>query len=201
MKFFIPIIVGLIIFVGCNCASLPIKTILRETTPSVVLVQTEGGGMCTGFVVGPNLVATAGHCVESLEKTLFLIDIYGNTYAAIPRIDDDSKDIAILESFNLNHPALILGEIPEIGERLLTIGFPGYGRGNQLFEVGYLKRIKEFKNVTLLYSHEIVYRGESGGPVLNEFGQAVGMVVGIEENNNEISIMVSIKDIKTVLGF
>lgn len=63
----------------------------------------EMGGMCSGFLVGPDLLVTAGHCVESLsqcKEQLWVFGYYadsrGETVRSVPKIDT-YKCIEVIE--------------------------------------------------------------------------------------------------------
>ena len=212
MKYVLALFVSLVVFVGCNCTGLSVnltrsvKTIYQESSPSVFLVKTSAGH-CSGFLITKDTIVTAGHCVENTDNIVFIFDKYGNEYLAIPYIDDDEKDVALM--MVLSHEIddrfvpLSLGEVPVIGERLITIGFPGYSGGLQVLEVSHLKQIRNYSNRKLLISDGIAYPGESGSPVFDERGFVIGVAVGIKPvagAHKDESILVSILDLKEILG-
>ena len=213
MKYLISVAVSLLLFVSCNCIGLTksIKSVISENTTSVVMVGFEHGH-CTGFVVSKDVIMTAGHCIDDLQHQLKVLDSTGTEHVAIPFFDDDELDLGLLYVLNLKLPPLPLAtKEPIIGERLMVIGFPGYAQGSKMFEVGYLKGFMRTPKRNFLISDNMLFRGESGGPVFDETGLVVGVAVGIKPlidvidqtimyQYKDLAYIVSIVDVLSVLG-
>lgn len=207
---------------GCSL-SRSVKDIYRESQDSIVLVNTELGH-CSGFVLTPTpdefLVVTAGHCVDSptsitsLEVVVDGVRYQFTDYDILA--DDDKKDLAVISVpglENLYFYGLVLdANIPQIGERLIDLGFPFFSQGEIQFDIGHFKGSLEDSEKTLLLADNIGFRGYSGSPVLNEKGFVVGVLVGtasridffnplnpLNHQHKDLSYIVSAKDLVSVL--
>jgi S1-C subfamily serine protease len=154
---------------GCSCAAIQYKTqdIVEIGTRSSVYIETAGG-RCTGFSIDYNIIVTAAHCVAGSEATIiYLADKYIGTVL----VDDEASDIAIIK-VNAYFPKLaISNSILKPGQLLVGIGYPFYANGSITFNVGFLKNFGD----DIIVAEGVCYRGMSGGPILDEFGQVVGL--------------------------
>lgn len=208
------LLLGAIVFTFISCGGCAttksVKEIVNTSTEAIVKIA-SGGSYCTGFHIGKGIVITASHCL-ALNKQPNIIDVHNHTFSFSVLKDNSDLDIAILESKDLDVDFLLLGNEPDYGERLTTIGFPWYALGNKSFEVGYLKLIVQGPEQRYLISDSITFRGESGGPCLDEAGKVVGVIVAVsplkdtfDAKNNvhqhkDVSLIVSVLDLKNELS-
>lgn len=160
---------------------------------SAVMVLTSGGGVCSGVVVAPDAVLTAGHCVAGVsENRVHYRDAAGQPVLAEvavrslhPAYDGDairgrtrSIDLALLRT-RAPLPARFgparLGEAtPRAGESLVLAGY-GAARGNDRRSIGRYRGAA----LTVVEPHGpsriLVWlkapgaggcNGDSGGPIL-----------------------------------
>jgi molecular chaperone DnaK len=159
---------------------------------SVVWIQqTQATG--SGFAIGPNEVATNRHVITNVSSGKILSPnevrvvskhgVYRVTSIHVPAAGRD--DVAILRIAGENQLVpLHLGfsELVEVGERILTLGFPSPGTGgfeeNLYCNVGLVNRIRpsEYCSERVLEVSIELQGGISGAPILNEFGAVVGLV-------------------------
>ena len=153
----------------------------------------NNNGMGTAFAIGPNQFITNFHVVE-----YFLKDKNSIKYVTLSQEGRDSKiqikrvvafsalyDLALLETEeNVTDYLSIVDSSVEQSEKLSVFGYPG----------GVLKNLKKTGSVlhedSYFYTFPVNYsklRGLSGGPVLNENGEVVG-VISIANRNIAIAI-------------
>jgi molecular chaperone DnaK len=165
---------------------------VRIFASSVVWIQ-QPRGTGSGFAVGPNEVATNRHVVTN-DSTGKLVSpgevrvvsrqgLYRVASIHVPSGGHD--DVAILR---LEEPTQLLplnlgfSELVEVGERILTLGFPSPGTGgfeeNLYCNTGLVNRIRpsELCSERVLEVSLELQGGISGAPILNELGEVVGLV-------------------------
>ncbi|KQQ24732.1 trypsin-like serine protease [Methylorubrum extorquens] len=161
---------------------------------SAVMVLTSGGGVCSGIVVAPDAVLTAGHCVAGVgENRVHYRDETGRPVLAEtaarslhPAYDGDairgrtrSIDLALLRTREPLParfvPAALSAAMPRAGQSLTLAGY-GAARGGDRRSIG------RYRGATLAVvepygpSRILVWlkapgaggcQGDSGGPILD----------------------------------
>lgn len=144
--------------------------------PQIVLVST-GRSSCTGFIVGSNLVATAGHCVHLTApiQEIRYIDGYVAPYKVLgyhyrPPLSDE--DWALLRADTHGFDAYELDPNgAQAGQFIVHIGHPEgvpeqYAVGGTILHNG----------LTFLGLLSPAIEGESGSPIINTAGRVVGIL-------------------------
>lgn len=148
---------------------------------------------CSAFVVGPNLIATAGHCVTNDWKSVRIVfgyemvrdgtgihlgpigskDVYAIKDVIARQVDEGGKDFAIIQTDRIieDHPPLarrLKGTI-EPHEGVYTLGYPS-GLPLKLADGASVSSVsaKGFFQADL-----DTYGGNSGSPVLNASNHVV----------------------------
>ena len=149
-----------------------------EATVLLVMQDADGGGLGlgSGFFVGKGLVATNLHVIEDAAKG-YVKRLGQETKYNIEGITatDDDNDLAIL-MVSLDVPALSLSDSDavQVGEAVYAVGNP---RGlDGTFSQGVISSIREFNTFKRLQFTAPISPG-SGGPVLNEAGEVIGVTV------------------------
>lgn len=163
-------------------------------------------GNCTGFAIGLDTVVTAAHCVPSPSVYMLYKDqvVLGSV-----SYKDDESDVAIIKTTQYIKDVIPL--LPSTshnrpGSELTSIGYPFYSNGISSFEKGYV--IEDIGE--LIVATGICLRGESGGPVLNSYGQVIGFCSmvsprmdiysdGLSHSHKDISLIVPIKKVLQAL--
>tara|TARA_Y100001980_G_C14547066_1_gene327448 strand:- start:1077 stop:2333 length:1257 start_codon:yes stop_codon:yes gene_type:complete len=144
----------------------------------------------SGFLISENgIVATNYHIVENAQKIEILFPEKNITKQAMLRLRDINNDLAVLEikdfDFNKvssNHIPYTLARVGDVkvGQEVFTLGFPlgsimgsktrlSTGRINSIYGVQEDPRLFQIGNS--------LQPGNSGGPLFNEKGELVGVVV------------------------
>jgi len=164
---------------------------------SVVWIQVALGDRFatgSGFAISPNLIATnrhlfidetTGHSVTpnsvyaiGREGTLQVVSVHLPTWGA-----DDVAILQVHPDFSPLTPLRLgFSELVEIGERILTIGFPAPESGgfeeNLYCNIGLVNRIRpsQFCTARVLEVSIPLQGGISGAPILNQFGEVIGLL-------------------------
>lgn len=140
-------------------------------------------GAGSGFVVdSQGLIVTNAHVVEGADKvTVRLKD--GRSFSAQVKGLDRATDIAVLSVEAEDLPALRFGasEALQVGEPVVAIGNPfGLGQTVTTGIVSALGRdIKAGPFDDFIQTDAAINRGNSGGPLLNEAGEVIGINTAI----------------------
>jgi len=159
----------------------------RSVSSGVVRIQAttcDGGGVGTGFLIAPDLVATVAHVVNesaALNLTIGEKGAGGTTSGVVVGIDF-SADVALVR---LDRPMkgfvfTMTTVAPSVGQEVAAIGFP---QGNPMTftrgTVSGLDRTIPIENVTrsgMIETDAAINPGNSGGPLLSAEGQVFGLV-------------------------
>ena len=164
--------------------SQPLDTeqLVQRTLPSVLNIKTKKGSG-TGFLLTPTgLILTNRHVVSGdNQPQVFFYD--GSSRSALVLKRDGTKDLALLK---VELPANAFQALPlcfadstKVGADVTVIGNPGGLPGVQFSNTvtrGILSGIRDTENQTLLQTDAAVNPGNSGGPMLNKYGEVIAIV-------------------------
>lgn len=182
---------------------LPISGIFSRSHNSVVVVRVfnEAGdrlGLGSGFVLQDGRVVTNAHVVRGVARADVLTEngqLLLTTHYA--EIFDTESDIAILPRIP-NPPAglTLASSTPAIGEQVVVIGSPeGLSNSASNGIVSALRQIgdKHYLQITAPISH-----GSSGGPVLNQRGEVVGVSVMMLTEGQNLNFAIPVSDVRAL---
>ena len=169
-------------------SGLSVADVTENALPSVGRIV-AGSRAGTGFIIDySGLVVTNRHIVEGRDRvTVWLAtEVHGivEKYQGIVIWRHPSLDLAYVEiDANRRFTPVPIGDSDElrVGEDVIAIGFPlGGSLGMEpTVSVGIISAIRSGR----LQTDASLNPGNSGGPLLNMFGQVVGVVVSRVETN------------------
>lgn len=177
----------------------PLESLIANIIPSVVEVKTSKGAG-TGFVLTKNgFIMTNRHVVSTVNKAEISFYDKRKFEATVIRRDSNA-DIAILSidtKLGMKNDFAPLPichlKYPNLGESVIAIGNP-LSYTNTITR-GIVSSIRENENETLIQTDTAINAGNSGGPLLNKYGEVIGVVnskiggVGIEGLGFAVSIL------------
>jgi len=150
-------------------------------------------GFCSGFIVKPNVVATAYHCLAEHGTPFeinegFLIKTYDGKYRPPGRVlgFDVKRDFVFLEVDGLqDYGVMELADSYEIGQAVYTIGNVG-GEGIAIRDGIMAATTKDPGDPRIEYIRysAATSPGNSGGPLVDEHGRLVGVVFAGTQTEN-----------------
>lgn len=149
------------------------------------MLYTQGYG--SGISIGNNYILSSAHIVRD-EKQLPFID---NKYYAKVAKKDINYDLLLLKIDNPFKPFKIANSI-SIGEKIVIWGYPN---GLQAFIFG---RVASF-NEEVIFLDSKVIKGMSGGAVINEKGELLGVFTGGVGEPDMLGIAINFPRIKKFL--
>jgi S1-C subfamily serine protease len=159
------------------------REVFAAASPSVVQVIVFGGngqtrGRGTGFCVSHDgLIVTNHHVVED-GQTIFIRAVGASENQRVERVlgSDREADLAVLKVDASPGPPLDLADdvLPVVGSSVYAIGNP-QGFTNSLSEGLVSGHRVRSDGVLVLQTTAAISRGSSGGPLLNEYGDVIGV--------------------------
>jgi serine protease Do len=169
-------------------------------------LQEVGGG--SGFIVSSDgLIITNKHVVldEDAEYTVLTND--GQKYPALVLARDPFQDIAVLkmDAHNLSIIRLGNSDILQIGQTVIAIG-NALGEFRNTVSVGVVSGL--MRTITagsadfseqleeVIQTDAAINKGNSGGPLLNLYGQVIGINTAMAEQAENIGFAIPINKVK-----
>ncbi len=166
------------------CALTP-QQIFERSAPAIVRIEArsqEGDALGTGFAISERRIATNLHVIDGAEEAF--IQLVDGSRFRVRRVIayDELQDLAILETAARGFSPLRLAESDELkqGERIYAIGNP-LGLDYTITE-GLFSGRRRFRNagdLELLQVSADLSEGSSGGPLLNERGEVIGIATRV----------------------
>ena len=160
--------------------------IYEKVAPSVVGVSStlsSGSATGTGIILTEDgYILTCAHVVED-ATSIAIVDADMNQYEATVIGEDSQSDIAVLKIDAEGLTAAELGTSGnlKVGEAAIVIGNPlGYDLYGSM-SVGIVSGLNRTLNIngvdmTLIQTDASVNSGNSGGPMVNAYGQVIGVI-------------------------
>lgn len=177
------------------------EDIFRQISPAVVYITTETIGgesyLGSGFIVdSAGVIITNYHVLQAANKANVQLKD-GKVYPVSGVLYYDvQEDICILKIDASGLPVITLGDSSalDIGETVYCIGNP---LGLEYsFSNGILAGKRDFQDLQYLQFTAPVSPGNSGGPLINTQGEAVGVVTFLAEGGQNLNFALSIEKVK-----
>jgi S1-C subfamily serine protease len=183
--------------------------VYQSVQPSLVLIETqlagvegeEGSGLGTGVIIDNAAdILTSLHVVDGASEIMVTF-ADGSQSPAIIVAAQPEKDIAVLQPFIPPDPVIpaVVGnpDALRVGDEAYVVGNP-YGLYGSM-STGVISGFDRYFEPTngkptlegLIQIDAAVNPGNSGGPLLNRYGQVVGIVVGLT-NPTEQDVFIGI---------
>lgn len=155
-----------------------IKVAVRKPAKIYAPANIEG----TGFALNnKGYFITSYHMVKNADSVFVTNNILDRASAKLVA-SDESMDIAIYKIDNTDaiksipFPFSFKDNASEIGDKIFTLGYP---RRDIVYGEGSLSSLSGFGNDTTMYQISIpVNPGNSGGPIMDEQGNIIGLIRG-----------------------
>ena len=196
----------LVLFYGIDVtAALTSQEIAKTTLGSTVhlgLIDAKGNSWTgSGFVIRDGQIATNHHVIDNMSiggaRLVGQEDVY--LVKAILAVDKE-RDLAIVKVTGLDVPPLPLGDsdVVQIGDKVYVAGNPRGLEGT--FTGGMISAIRPegipLVRGKILQMDAAISPGSSGGPVLNDRGEVIGISVGHRVGGQNLNFAIPVNYLK-----
>jgi S1-C subfamily serine protease len=169
--------------------------IAKNWLPSTVSLVMEDNfkqplSLGSGFILGNGKVVTNLHVIEGAKYGSVFISGSSTKHKIEGYFSiDKQNDLAILSVPTLTgKPIQLASTNPEIGEKVYAIGNPK-GLSGTISE-GIVSGIRDLENKKLIQITAPISPGSSGGPVLNNKGEVIGVAVGTLASGQNLNFVI-----------
>lgn len=170
-----------------------------ETIYNSIFVVYSGNSLGSGFAVGENCIITNAHVINTREKTS--INTYdGKKYDAFVVAIDTNIDIAILGVKDVTFtPLAIANENTNIvGSDVYAIGAPN-SLAYTLTKGVISAKERKVNGQAFIQTDAAINTGNSGGPLLNDKGEVLGVNTYKMSNSEGIGLAIPISEVTEFL--
>jgi hypothetical protein len=200
------IITLIILLLGLNTycqTATEIAKIGINSTVSIVALDniSQPLGYGSGFIINYELIATNVHVIEGSTSVYVLKNGEEKKYVVSGYVAiDKTNDLVILKVSGLNGSKLSLEsvKIPEIGEKIYAVGNPKGLSGT--FSEGIISGIREIGDNQVIQITAPISPGSSGGPVLNNNGQVVGVAFASFTSGQNLNFAIPVKYLQNLIN-
>ncbi|MFA5399010.1 MAG: trypsin-like peptidase domain-containing protein [Dehalococcoidia bacterium] len=186
-RLIITVAAGLLIVCAgtASCRSSPGADSARRLYPAVVKIM-AGDKMGSGVIVNNAGCALTSRHVVGDEKTVYVMLSNGVVCEGSVLAADQSKDLALVmitggtgEFIYANLGSSAESDGLQIGDAVTIAGYPAYADSiSPTLSEGIVCAFPKIESVGFIQSSAQVYPGSSGGPMINRFGEVIGVVNG-----------------------
>lgn len=194
---------------GCGSQKMAVEEVIAQSDTAVVVVKgfqaNDRTMLGAGFVVdSKGLIVTNYHVIRDAERIEVTLS-NGQTYPVLGIVDYNfsdpgTPDFAILKiDPPADLPALPLGDDHKLkpGETVVTIGNPiAY---THTPSVGNFAQHRQLDSVSYIQITAPISHGNSGGPLLNLYGEVVGINTLVDDRGQNLNFALSIQYIKDAI--
>ena len=174
-----------------------------DSTVLLVMEDANGQPLSLGsfFFVSNGEIASNLHVVEGAVRGYAKLVGKKRKYEieAIIAVDPD-RDLVVLKISGSTAPALALGDSDavQVGESVYAVGNPKGLEGT--FSQGIVNSIRDIGSDKLLQITAAISPGSSGGPVMNDKGEVIGVSVAKFRGGQNLNFAIPSIYLKTLLG-
>ncbi len=153
-----------------------LKEINRYASPNVITVEGEKGFGSGFFISGNGYLVTNNHVVEKEKKIKVRIRKDYKLDAEVVKTNFE-YDLALLKVKYDSVPGLWLADSDSVdsGDPVVAIGTPLDLTLSSTLTKGIISGAREFSGIKMLQTDVSINSGNSGGPLINEKGEVIGM--------------------------
>jgi putative serine protease PepD len=178
--------------------------IAKKASPAVVVIKgisAQGSGVGTGFIISSDgKIVTALHVIQDFKSAGVQL-ANGEVFDSFSILAfDQRKDLAIIKVAGFDFPSIELGNSNQAspGEQVILIGSAQGLQGT--VTSGVVSAVRDLEGFKIIQTDAAANPGNSGGPLLNAAGQAIGVLDFKLSGSENLNFAVPINYIRGMLG-
>jgi serine protease Do len=183
---------------------LAVEDVVEKSKPAVVLLKSPRGQGSGFFISDTGVIATNAHVAKGQDTLTAILPTGQELEAKVVYIDSDI-DFALVKVEGSGFPHLTLADLTTVrqGQTVIAIGNPGLGIPFSVTKgiVSAIGQKSDASRGTWIQTDAAINPGNSGGPLLNGYGEVVGMNTSkvVRIGFQSISFALSATDLLEVL--
>jgi S1-C subfamily serine protease len=166
--------------------------IIKKITPAVVYIKTETGSGSGMIFSTDGYVLTNAHVVRGV-RTVKVSLSSGEALEGIVLGKDENADLAVLKvTATKSFPKVTFGDSDKVtqGDEVFTFGYPLGIEGEVAFKEGTISRHRKVDDIVYFEISAQILPGNSGGPLVNTFGEVIGINTWAQANEKISGILI-----------
>lgn len=184
------------------------RLVAKEIIPSVLTLEvydTDGEmiSRASAFFVTPKIVATSLHALRGGSSAYAHTSdrAFNFPVAGVVAVDEGS-DVALLELVAANGRPLVLAKLDsfEAGEEVFVFGSPKGLDGSVTTGIVSGGSLRSVANMQLIQISAPISPGNSGGPVVNRFGEVIGLATLTVDGGRNLNFAVPASKVRALVA-
>ena len=199
-----PLLLLFIFFISSISSVLASTKVVNKVFPSTVLIAAEDingqvQSLGSGFLVSPNVIATNYHVIENSYSGYVKLVNQDNLYEIEGVVGYDvQKDLALIKiANNIGKQVSYKSSSVDIGQKIFAIGNPLGLEGT--ISDGIISGLRNIDGVPYLQISAPISPGNSGGPVVDENGDVIGVATYTYSEGQNLNFAVPVKYVRELL--
>ena len=194
---------AIIIILACVLLT-PLTTLAigfdTDTVYGSVVIIFSGNAMGSGFAVGEHCIITNAHVIND-ESSVFVMTYNGDKARAKVESIDSQIDIAVLSVSEVSFDSLIAANLDEckVGDDVYTVGAPN-AMAYTLTKGIISAKSRKIGGQSFLQTDAAINTGNSGGPLLTDSGEVLGVNTLKISDTEGIGLAIPITDVYAFLA-
>lgn len=198
LKVLLSLVVVMAVLLATSLPAFAIGFVAEEVYESVFVVY-SGNSLGSGFSIGKDCIVTNAHVINNPDKVV--IKTYsGEEYPAFVVGIDQEQDIAVLGVDGVEFPYLNVADFSSMktGDDIYAIGAPK-SMAYTLTKGVISAQNREIRGNKYIQIDAAINEGNSGGPLLNDAGQVLGINTLKMSDSEGIGLAIPMTTVKTFL--
>lgn len=180
-----------------NKKVLSAEEIYEKCGPSTVEIYAyyqDELSMGSGFYVDKGVIVTNYHVIEGAER--IMVKTHDDKTVSVTKIIGFSKqlDLALLAIDKQGIPLTVSQDKVAVGQDVYAIGSP-YGLTGTMSKGMVTTSSRKIENVDYIQVDASISPGNSGGPLINKYGEVIGVITMYYINGQNLNFAVNIKQL------